>query len=34
MRDLKDQGLVSTRRDEIVLLDATRLHELTWPRVT
>lgn len=34
LRDLKDQGLVSTRRDEIVLLDATRLHELTWPRVT
>src|SRR6478672_4547591 len=34
LRDLKDQGLVATRRDEIVLLDAARLHELTWPRVT
>ena len=34
LRDLKDQGLLATRRDEIVLLDATRLHELTWPRVT
>jgi len=34
LRDLKEQGLVATRRDEIVLLDAARLHELTWPRVT
>jgi CRP/FNR family cyclic AMP-dependent transcriptional regulator len=34
LRDLKDQGLLATRRDEIVLLDAARLHELTWPRVT
>ena len=34
LRDLKDQGLLATRRDEIVLLDATRLHELTWPGVT
>ena len=34
LRDLRDQGLVSTRRDEIVLLDAAQLLELTWPRVT
>ena len=34
LRDLKDQGLLATRRDEIVLLDAARLLELTWPRVT
>jgi len=34
LRDLKDQGLVATRRDEIVLVDAARLLELTWPRVT
>ena len=34
LRDLKDQGLITTRRDEVVLLDAARLLELTWPRVT
>lgn len=33
LRDLKDQGLVLTGRDEIVLLDAERLHDLTWPRM-
>lgn len=33
LRDLKEQGLVLTGRDEIVLLDAERLHDLTWPRM-
>ena len=32
LRDLKDEGLVLTGRDEIVLLDAERLHDRTWPR--
>jgi CRP/FNR family transcriptional regulator len=33
LRDLKDQHLVTTGRDEIVLLDPERLHDITWPRV-
>ena len=32
LRDLKDEGLLLTGRDEIVLLDAERLHDRTWPR--
>jgi CRP/FNR family cyclic AMP-dependent transcriptional regulator len=32
LRDLKDDGLLLTGRDEIVLLDAERLHDRTWPR--
>ena len=32
LRDLKDEGLLVTGRDEIVLLDAERLHDRTWPR--
>jgi CRP/FNR family transcriptional regulator len=32
LRDLRDEGLVTTGRDEIVLLDPARLHDLTWPR--
>jgi CRP/FNR family transcriptional regulator, cyclic AMP receptor protein len=32
LRDLREQGLVLTGRDEIVLVDAERLHHLTWPR--
>lgn len=33
LRDLKDAGLLSTARDEIVLLDPERLHDITWPRL-
>jgi CRP/FNR family transcriptional regulator, cyclic AMP receptor protein len=33
LRDLKTERLVSTGRDEIVLLDPGRLHDITWPRV-
>ncbi len=33
LRDLKDEHLVTTGRDEIVLLDPERLHDITWPRV-
>jgi CRP/FNR family cyclic AMP-dependent transcriptional regulator len=33
LRDLKDEQLVTTGRDEIVLLDPERLHDITWPRV-
>jgi CRP/FNR family transcriptional regulator len=32
LRDLKDEGLIATGRDEIVLLDAEGLHDRTWPR--
>ena len=32
LRDLREQGLLLTGRDEIVLVDAERLHHLTWPR--
>jgi len=32
LRDLKEEGLLLTGRDEIVLLDAERLHDRTWPR--
>ncbi len=32
LRELKDEGLLLTRRDEIELLDAERLHDRTWPR--
>lgn len=33
LRDLKDEQLVTTGRDEVVLLDPERLHDITWPRV-
>ena len=32
LRDLKNEGLLATGRDEIVLLDAEGLHDRTWPR--
>lgn len=32
LRELKDEGLLLTGRDEIELLDAERLHDRTWPR--
>lgn len=32
LRELREQGLVSTGRDEIILLDPVQLHALTWPR--
>ena len=32
LRDVKDQGLLLTGRDEIVVIDAPRLRDLTWPR--
>jgi CRP/FNR family transcriptional regulator, cyclic AMP receptor protein len=32
LRELREQGLVSTGRDEITLLDPVQLHALTWPR--
>ena len=32
LRDLKDEGLVSTGQDAVVVLDADRLNDLTWPR--
>ena len=32
LRDLRDEGLLLTGRDEVVLLDAERLHDRTWPR--
>lgn len=32
LRELKEEGLLLTGRDEIELLDAERLHDRTWPR--
>jgi CRP/FNR family transcriptional regulator, cyclic AMP receptor protein len=32
LRELREQGLVNTGRDEITLLDPVQLHALTWPR--
>lgn len=32
LRELREEGLVSTGRDEITLLDPVQLHALTWPR--
>lgn len=32
LRELKGEGLISTGRDEILLLDAEGLHDRTWPR--
>lgn len=32
LRDLNNEGLVSTGQDAVVVLDADRLNDLTWPR--
>jgi CRP/FNR family transcriptional regulator, cyclic AMP receptor protein len=32
LRDLKNEGLVSNGKDAVVVLDADRLNDLTWPR--
>jgi CRP/FNR family cyclic AMP-dependent transcriptional regulator len=31
LRELREEGLINTSRDQIVLVDPTRLHARTWP---